>query len=102
MSDRELKARLTGGDRLRTAAREVERSQALKTPVIRREGTDQVTCRLGDAFCAGAHAARLMRAPSASAAGASHALLQLQRHYGNRFVRRVLAGALQRDGGGEV
>ncbi len=62
---------------------------------------DQVVCRIGDASCAGAHAARLRRAVAGpQGAGSQQAapqqvtsLLRLQRQYGNRYVGRVLAVA---------
>lgn len=51
---------------------------------------DGVSCRLGDASCAAAHAAGLSR----SASRALHrSLLKLQRDYGNRFVGQVLRAA---------
>ncbi len=61
---------------------------------------NQVACRLGDASCAGAHATRLNRALSSRRSGSGHALLKLQRQYGNRYVQRVLA--VSGKGRGEV
>lgn len=49
------------------------------------------TCRLGDRSCARAHATRLRRATVSRSSGAKHSLLHLQRHYGNRYVQRILA-----------
>jgi hypothetical protein len=52
---------------------------------------DRVSCRLGDATCATAHASRLARSPPADAAASAHgSLLRLQRQYGNRYVGQVL------------
>jgi hypothetical protein len=59
----------------------------VSTTAIAREPADGVSCRLGDASCAAAHAARLDRST------ATDTLLRLQRQFGNRYVGRVLARA---------
>lgn len=50
----------------------------------------QLTCRMGDASCAGAHADQLNHAPEAGATLSGQSLLRLQRQYGNQFVQRVV------------
>jgi hypothetical protein len=59
------------------------------TTAVAREPADAVSCRLGDASCAAAHAARLDRST------APDTLLRLQRQFGNRYVGRVLARATE-------
>jgi hypothetical protein len=63
--------------------------------------TDGISCRLGDASCAAAHAARVSRAASGQRGAVYRSLLRLQREYGNRYVGQVLrqAGAVEGDGG---
>jgi hypothetical protein len=63
--------------------------------------TDAISCRLGDASCAGAHAASVSRAASGQRSAVHRSLLRLQRQYGNRYVGQVLrqAGAVEGDGG---
>lgn len=63
-------------------------------PLIDRSA-DGVSCRLGDASCASAHAARTVyRSASGRVGLAERSLLQLQRHYGNRYVGHVLREAV--------
>jgi Domain of unknown function (DUF4157) len=59
--------------------------------------TDGVSCRLGDASCASAHAPRVSRSASGQRSSVHRSLLRLQRDYGNQFVGQVLR---QADGGG--
>ena len=66
-------------------------------PVLQRDPTAQLSCRVGDASCAGAHAETLNRA---AVQPAPDTLLRLQRQYGNRFVQRVVD--LSRQGEGEA
>jgi Domain of unknown function (DUF4157) len=63
--------------------------------------TDGISCRLGDASCAAAHAATVSRSASGRRAAVQRSLLRLQRQYGNRYVGQVLrqAGAVGGDGG---
>ncbi|MCL4858140.1 MAG: DUF4157 domain-containing protein [Caldilineaceae bacterium] len=68
---------------------------------IQRDPTAQLACRLGDASCTGAHAERVSPAP-VQRAPAPGAVLRLQRHYGNRFVQRVVHLARQGDGEADV
>lgn len=51
----------------------------------------RTACRMGDRSCARAHAIRLSRATVSRSSGVTHSLRHLQRHYGNRYVQRVLA-----------
>jgi hypothetical protein len=61
--------------------------------------TDGISCRLGDASCAAAHAATVSRSASGQRAAVHRSLLRLQRQYGNRYVGQVLrqAGAVGGD-----
>jgi len=70
-----------------------DRSQERETPppAVERDIVDRVTCRAGDDSCATAHASTLNRATASQPARAERSLLQLQRHYGNRYVERVLS-----------
>lgn len=67
-----------------------------------RDPAAQVTCRIGDASCAGAHAATLRRSTAAQISRAQDSLLSLQRLYGNRYLQRVLSLSRQSDEGGEA
>jgi hypothetical protein len=60
---------------------------------------DGISCRLGDASCAAAHAAVVSRSTSGQRAAIHRSLLQLQRQYGNRYVGQVVrqAGAVGGD-----
>ena len=61
---------------------------------FRTRGADlmvRTSCRLGDRSCARAHATRLGRGTISRSSGTRHSLLHLQRHFGNRYVQRVLA-----------
>lgn len=58
--------------------------------------------RSGSATSATAHADVLTRGTAARPERAQHSLLQLQRHYGNQYVQRVLAVARQGEGEAEV
>jgi len=62
---------------------------------LQRDPLAQLSCRVGDAACAGAHADTLNRA---AVQPAPDALLRLQRQYGNRFVQRVVTLARSGDG----
>jgi hypothetical protein len=61
---------------------------------------DRISCRLGDASCAAAHAASVTRSASGRRSAVHRSLLWLQRQYGNRYVGQVLrrAGAVEGDG----
>jgi len=72
-------------------------AQGILSP--QRDPLAQVTCRVGDASCAGAHASTLNRATASQPSLAGHSLLQLQRQYGNHYVQRVLAQARKGEGG---
>lgn len=69
------------------------------TPALQRDPTTQLSCRIGDASCAGAHAETLNRA---TVQPAPDTLLRLQRQYGNRFVQRVVDLARQGEGEASV
>jgi hypothetical protein len=61
-----------------------------------------VSCRLGDASCASAHAATVSRSARGQRFSVHRSLLRLQRQYGNFYVGRVLrqVDAVESDGGG--
>jgi len=67
-----------------------------------RDPLAQVSCRLGDASCVGAHASTLNHATASRPTRGAQSLLQLQRQYGNRYVQRVLALARKADGEAEA
>jgi len=79
-----------------------EEMQKQSTPGIQRDPTAQLSCRLGDAACAGAHAETLNRAPDVQTAQTPETLLRLQRQYGNRFVQRVVELSRSGDGPADV
>lgn len=54
---------------------------------LQRDPLAQLSCRLGDGACVGAHADTLNRSAGQAA---PEALLRLQRQYGNQFVQRVV------------
>ena len=64
--------------------------------------TDGISCRLGDASCAAAHAASISRLASGQRSSIYRSLLRLQREYGNRYVGRVLRQAGEFEGGGDM
>jgi hypothetical protein len=69
----------------------------------KQDPSSQITCRLGDASCAGAHASRLSRSVAPrSPAQDSRSLLKLQRQYGNRFVQRVVDLSAKSDDPSEI
>ncbi|ALL70933.1 Protein of unknown function (DUF4157) (plasmid) [Paraburkholderia caribensis MBA4] len=57
---------------------------------IARDAVDGVSCRVGDASCAGAHASTISRSMRIDTASAQRSLLKLQMRYGNQFVGRVI------------
>ena len=58
--------------------------------VAKRDPIDRMACRLGDASCANGHASALGRSRRIERSAMHGALLHLQRHYGNRYVGRVV------------
>lgn len=66
--------------------------------------TGGVSCRLGDASCASAHAARVSRSALGDGAMLQRSLRRLQRDYGNQYVGQVLRQATSghAEGGMEV
>jgi hypothetical protein len=66
----------------------------------RADPTESVSCRLGDASCAGAHASTLRRSTGGVPRQAADSVLRLQREYGNHFVQRVV-GVVRRAAEGE-
>ncbi|MGA7816445.1 DUF4157 domain-containing protein [Caballeronia sp.] len=57
---------------------------------VARDAVDRVSCRVGDASCAGAHAGAISRFMKIDAASAQRSVLKLQSCYGNRYVGRVI------------
>ena len=82
--------------------RQTEVSDAHSILSPERDPLAQVSCRLGDASCAGAHASTLNHATASRPTRGAQSLLQLQRQYGNRYVQRVLALARKADGEAEA
>jgi hypothetical protein len=74
-----------------------EEADRVSLSTVQREPALQLSCRLGDDSCAGAHAESFNR-PAAQTA--PDTMLRLQRLYGNRFVQRVVA--ILRQGQGEA
>lgn len=69
------------------AAEQQNEVQAQPKSMLQRDPTAQLSCRIGDQSCAGAHADTInQRAVQRS----PETLLRLQRQYGNRFVQRVV------------
>lgn len=62
-----------------------------RSPTLHRDPVDGVTCRIGDASCAGAHASAIRRRAACNDPGTARALLKLQRRFGNHYVGQVLA-----------
>lgn len=54
------------------------------------DGSAGITCRLGDASCASAHAATVARSAAGRGTALQRSLLGLQRRYGNAYVGQVL------------
>lgn len=79
-----------------------EEIQKQTVPGVQLDPTAQLSCRLGDSSCAGAHAEALNRAPDVQATHTPEALLRLQRQYGNRFVQRVVELSRSGDGPADV
>lgn len=104
MQNRELDTEAETKFRLSRQAveRQAEGPEAQGILSAQRDPLAQVTCRIGDASCASAHASTLSRATVGQPSGAGQSLLQLQRQYGNRYVQRVLALARQGEGNAEV
>jgi hypothetical protein len=84
------------------AESEPKEAKAQRSLSSQRDALAQVSCRLGDASCAGAHASTLNRATGGQASLSRQSLVQLQRQYGNRYVQRVLAMAKGEDDGGQA
>lgn len=57
----------------------------------RSDPTSQVSCRIGDTSCAGAHAATLEQSRPSRASRDPDSILSLQRQYGNRYLQQVLS-----------
>lgn len=69
------------------AAEHQDEMRAQPKSAIQRDPTAQLSCRVGDQSCAGAHADTINRS---AVQRSPDALLRLQRQYGNRFVQRVV------------
>jgi hypothetical protein len=104
MHNRELDTRHETKTRLseKVVKRQTGESKAQSPLVSRHDPLAHVTCRLGDASSASAHASMLNRATTPQPPAAEHSLLQLQQQYGNRYVQRVLALARKGQGEGEA
>ena len=76
-----------------------EEAESATMPAVQRDATAQLSCRLGDDSCAGAHAETL---DSPAVQTAPDAMLRLQRAYGNRFVQRVVDISRQGEGEADV
>jgi hypothetical protein len=74
-----------------------EEAEQAGLSTVQREPAVQLSCRVGDNSCAGAHAETLSRTTVQTA---PDTMLRLQRRYGNRFVQRVVT--LFRQGEGEA
>lgn len=73
--------------------RNVKPKSILKKP--ERGALDNISCRIGNNACATKHTSAIQRPGFLSPMSESMrngSLLRLQRHYGNRFVQRVIAG----------
>jgi hypothetical protein len=73
----------------------------VRRAAVERDPVDRVSCRLGDASCATAHAAALDPSHRVEPSSARSALLRLQRQFGNRYVGQVLDRARDGDAGSE-
>ena len=62
--------------------------------------TDGISCKLGDASCAAAHAATVSRSARGQRTTVHRSLLRLQRQFGNRYVGQVLRQAASMDSAG--
>ncbi len=92
MADRDLDPNATSIHRLvQPSADRSTQNVTESNPSVQREPVDQVTCRAGDKSCATAHAAAINRATASQPAKAGRSLLQLQKQYGNRYVKQVLS-----------
>jgi hypothetical protein len=79
---------------------------ALASPALSRAADNDpmagTTCRIGDASCAAAHAARISRSSSGERTSVHRSLRRLQRLYGNRHVGHVLRQAAATEHGSEM
>jgi hypothetical protein len=64
--------------------------------------TDAISCRLGDASCAAAHAATVSKSASGQRTAIHRSLLRLQRQFGNRYVGQVLRQAVAGEAGSDM
>lgn len=89
---------------MRQPARDHEQEAPETQPAgqVQRDPLALAPCREGGAGCAGEQASTLKRATDGQPARARGSLLRLQRDYGNRFVRRVVALSLKGQGEGDV
>jgi hypothetical protein len=74
---------------------EEEKRKAGQTAALQRSSLGQMRHRAGDQSGANTHAAVLQRSLVSEPARATDSLLHLQRHFGNRYVQRVLVVARQ-------
>jgi hypothetical protein len=93
MSKPELDTQLTPHLSRQVLERQADEPQAQGAPALQQDPLAGVSCRLGDASCAGGHASQLNRATAAQPSRGGQSLIRLQKEYGNHFVQRVLAQA---------
>jgi hypothetical protein len=92
MPDREFEAsKVPASRKPETNADRTQDEDSPATLAVERDVIERVACRAGDESCATAHASVLSRATGAQPAKAGNSLLQLQKQYGNRYVKRVVA-----------
>ena len=102
MRGRDLATRPKGAISRALIERQEEGSQAHHDASYRIDPLARRIGSVGDPGTASAHASFLDRAVASQPSQASAPLLQMQRHYGNRHVQRVIAIARQCAGGGEA
>jgi hypothetical protein len=92
MPDRDLDPNASCAHRLpQPSVSRAEETDVERSVTSQREPIDQVTCRAGDKSCATAHAATIDRATASQPGRAIRSLLQLQKQYGNQYVKQVLS-----------
>src|ERR1700756_1325912 len=92
MPDRDLDPNAGFAHRLpQPSVDRAEETDVERSATSQREPIDQVTCRAGDKSCATAHAATINRATAWQPGRAGRSLLQLQKQYGNQYVKQVLS-----------
>jgi hypothetical protein len=81
----------TAAGKVCTAAKIRKTENSMLSPFFNQtDPLAQVSCRLGDASCATAHAATFKRTAASQPSHGGCSVLGLQRRYGNRFVQQVI------------